>query len=1257
MRLINIYNFKRDIFVFWRTDAQELKITKYTGFFPYYYEVNREGTFKSHKGELLKRIFVSEPAEVAKKRSSHAYEADILFTHRFLIDKVDIIEKCPIKYCFVDIEVLTTELPNVQEAKYPVSCISIFNSQNRKIRTFYLPNYESEYKMIEEFINYMKTERFDIWFSWNVKFDFNYLAHRFPEFAEKISPINKVRYGDGDVFYPAGISVLDYLLWMKKVTLNREKAYTLDHIAQKYLNAPAVEKVDFSKCSEELKQKNINDVRKLAQLEEQKKLVPYFDEIRRLTKVEWEDMEWNSRMIDMLLLEEAKNKKIILPMKPNEERGTLDEEVEFEGAYREVFESGRFENVGKYDLSSAYPFAIIDFCLDPANIANTKTDKTITIADNEFLQNDNALLPTVTKKLINLKNDIKAELKKTSVDSVEYKDIKSKYEAIKSLVNSAYGVFGNRFFRMYDPKVASATTFIVRSLLHYVKAKLDEKGYKVIYVDTDSVFIQSEKNLTELLNQLVQEWAKNTFNKEKVNIEFDYEGFFEKILILTKCRYLGYLRKKSGELEEEIKGIEAKRKDSTIYMKEFQKTLINKILNKEEQTQINQWILSEINNFRTQKLQDIAFPCKLARQVHEYKSVPIFVRALSNTPNVSFSPKVGDAFYYVFMQGKDDTKKEMVQAFDEEHFSHILREEIDWQKMLERNIIMKLESIFEAMNWKITDVYTAPPTSKICKQCGKEKTNGRFPEKSDICATCVKHNENPKVEKPKIVKPTKQTLSKINDVSTTKQVSTKVNIKKSKKETILDVAIHKNNVEIKEEEIIVNHSFQTKADVTERTIMVSEAFGLGIDEEKSFTIYDNAHVKIKTGDIIYVTGDSGSGKSWILKNVFEKMSNTISIDDLQIDDNEVVVEGVGKNLNDALLKLNIAGLGDAFLYLRKYSQLSDGQKYRYRVAKFIDHEDKNIWILDEFCATLDRTTAKIVAYNIQKIARKLNKTVVVATTHTDLLDYIRPNVHILKGYESDVNINYYKHDDWKNKKLDMLNDMKVEIGTLEDYEKLKRFHYRQANHGAVKAVYKMSYQDELIGVIMISYPHLALKGRNIYTNNEFAKMTTENCKALNDQFECIARVIIHPKYRGIGASYYFINEYITKFAQTKYVETVAVMANYNPFFEKAGMTRVDVEEDIKRIEWVKGLEQYGYNLSLLSSARYNETIYNKLTLEQQESVRMIVLGVLSRYKGQISTLFKGNKTPEEIVHENLFVAMKELMRADTVYLVKKLKEE
>jgi hypothetical protein len=181
--------------------------------------------------------------------------------------------------------------------------------------------------------------------------------------------------------------------------------------------------------------------------------------------------------------------------------------------------------------------------------------------------------------------------------------------------------------------------------------------------------------------------------------------------------------------------------------------------------------------------------------------------------------------------------------------------------------------------------------------------------------------------------------------------------------------------EIKSKDFCISHSFKTKSEITDRTILVSEAFGLGIDDEKEFKIYDNFKFTLKSNDIVFVTGSSGSGKSWLLKNVFNKFKNSLSIDAIKIDENEVLIEGVGRDLNDALKKLNLAGLGDAFLYLRKYNQLSDGQKYRYAIAKFIDL-DADIWILDEFGAKLDRTTAKIVAYNLQKIARKLNKCVI-----------------------------------------------------------------------------------------------------------------------------------------------------------------------------------------------------------------------------------------------------------------------------------------
>jgi hypothetical protein len=157
------------------------------------------------------------------------------------------------------------------------------------------------------------------------------------------------------------------------------------------------------------------------------------------------------------------------------------------------------------------------------------------------------------------------------------------------------------------------------------------------------------------------------------------------------------------------------------------------------------WIKEEIKNFPNQELIDIAFPCKMAKQKEAYKNVPIFSRALDNTPE--FSAKIGDSFYYIKCLGKDETKKEMVKAFNEDCYAHIKKEEVDWQAMLERNIIMKLDVIFEAMKWQITDVYIAPPTSQICLACGKEKSVCRFNlvngSVCHTCKTCQKEAEKP----------------------------------------------------------------------------------------------------------------------------------------------------------------------------------------------------------------------------------------------------------------------------------------------------------------------------------------------------------------------------------------------------------------------------------------------------------------------------------------------------------------------------------
>jgi len=198
---------------------------------------------------------------------------------------------------------------------------------------------------------------------------------------------------------------------------------------------------------------------------------------------------------------------------------------------------------------------------------------------------------------------------------------------------------------------------------------------------------------------------------------------------------------------------------------------------------------------------------------------------------------------------------------------------------------------------------------------------------------------------------------------------------------------------------VFNIAYKTAVEISPRTVAVAEAFGLGIDEEKEFQIYDNVELKIGRKDVVYITGDSGSGKSVLLKAVKNDLDDeAVDMADSHTDPDKPLIETVGETVEEGLELLSRVGLNDAFLFLRKYSQLSDGQKYRYRIAKLVE-SGKQWWIMDEFCSTLDRDTAKIVAFNLQKIARKEGKAVIAATTHTDLLGDLNPSVHIHSGLE------------------------------------------------------------------------------------------------------------------------------------------------------------------------------------------------------------------------------------------------------------------
>lgn len=204
----------------------------------------------------------------------------------------------------------------------------------------------------------------------------------------------------------------------------------------------------------------------------------------------------------------------------------------------------------------------------------------------------------------------------------------------------------------------------------------------------------------------------------------------------------------------------------------------------------------------------------------------------------------------------------------------------------------------------------------------------------------------------------------------------------------------------------ISKSFQTRVKRTERVGHVAEAFGIGLDD-KEFTVFNDLEVTVNQGDIIYVLGQSGSGKSTLLRELTAKLEeageNVARIEDVDYAPDTPLIDQLGENMTEATTLLAMAGISDAYLYIRTPKELSDGQLYRFRLAKLLE-TDADVWVADEFGAVLDRITAKVVAYNLQKVARRHSKTMVVATTHDDLIDELGPNLIVRKRFHERVSL-------------------------------------------------------------------------------------------------------------------------------------------------------------------------------------------------------------------------------------------------------------
>ena len=65
-------------------------------------------------------------------------------------------------------------------------------------------------------------------------------------------------------------------------------------------------------------------------------------------------------------------------------------------------------------------------------------------------------------------------------------------------------------------------------------------------------------------------------------------------------------------------------------------------------------------------------------------------------------------------------------------------------------------------------------------------------------------------------------------------------------------------------------------------------------------------------------------------------------------------------------------------------------------------------MFDEFCATLDRVTAKGICNNIKKMNKQYGITTILASAHDDLMEYLDADYNIIKEFDENLYVETLK---------------------------------------------------------------------------------------------------------------------------------------------------------------------------------------------------------------------------------------------------------
>ncbi len=156
----------------------------------------------------------------------------------------------------------------------------------------------------------------------------------------------------------------------------------------------------------------------------------------------------------------------------------------------------------------------------------------------------------------------------------------------------------------------------------------------------------------------------------------------------------------------------------------------------------------------------------------------------------------------------------------------------------------------------------------------------------------------------------------------------------------------------------------------------------------NFSLNADLPLEDKEWSIGVVVGPSGSGKTSIGRSVW----GGEAFYEKPWPDNAPIVDAIaeGGDFNAVTGALASVGLGDVPSWLRPYSVLSNGEKFRADLARIVSEEPSQV-VIDEFTSVVDRQIARFGALAFSKAWRRTKGQAILLSCHYDVLDWIEPD--------------------------------------------------------------------------------------------------------------------------------------------------------------------------------------------------------------------------------------------------------------------------